>query len=175
MEIELVFERSDAATRLVAHAAQARRTFPDRLRARAFAGARVTAVIYGGPRVTLPKPLDFHMEDRLWHAAYRRGSLRAILLVGRVADKLRVLQGVEGVPNDLAPDYADIRAALLRYASWRAHPENAASIADAEKVRSTTSNTSVASLATAHLCATGHIDAIDRATCQWLPGDCSDW
>jgi hypothetical protein len=192
VEVELTFDRSEGAARLVARSAAAKQRFPDRLSRRALAGARVTETFFGGPSVALPKPLDFYLHDRKWRAAFERGRVRALLFVRRREDQPKVLFGVNGVPVDTDPDYDQVRAAVVRYAGWRQHPGDAAAVAEAEKVLATTANFSVATLASLFLCQAGHADVIARATraaapsspatqlgaggtCPMPPGSCTSW
>jgi hypothetical protein len=160
VEVELTFEHSPATDRLVAGAGAAQQKVPDKLRARALAAARVTSAIYSAPSTPVPRPVDVYLPDRLWRLAYQRGRVRALIFVRRLAGKPFVTYGVEGAPSDLSPDYPDVRAALLQYARWREHPTDAAVRAEAETLRTTTTNPSVATLATSFLSP---------------PDDCSHW
>ena len=136
---------------------------PTGVRDRAMAGARVTATFYGTPAVDLPRPLKFYLPDRTWRQAERRGRLRAIVFAGRLTGTPTLLFGVEGAPTDVDPDYAEVRAAVLRYAPWRNRRDDPAVVAEAEKTLATTANRSIASLAWTFLCSSGHGDAIARA------------
>jgi hypothetical protein len=136
---------------------------PAGVRDRAMAGARVTATFYGTPAVNLPRPLKLYLPDRIWRQAERRGGLRAIVFVGRPTGTPTLLFGVEGAPTDVDSDYAEVRAAVLRYARWRDRRDQPAALAEAEKTLATTTNRSIASLAWAFLCSGGHGDAIARA------------
>lgn len=179
VEVEIMFARSEANDRLVERAAAGRRAFPSRLRQRAIAGARVTASFFEPPTapLALPNPPGFYLPDRVWRAGYQRGHLRALLFVRRHKGIPTVLFGVEGVPTDLDADYPEVRAVVVRYARWRQHSGDAESISDAEKTLASTSNASVATLASAFLCAVGHPDAVPRATgpCSTLVESCADW
>ena len=137
---------------------------PTRVRARAMAHARVTATFYGTPAVDLPRPLAFYLPERTWRQAEKRGSLRAIVFAGRPTGTPSLLFGVEGSPTDVDPDYAEVRAAVMRYARWRDRRDDPAVLAEAEKTLATTANQSIASLAWTFLCSSGHGDAIARAT-----------
>ena len=136
---------------------------PIGVRRRAMAGARVTATFYGKPTVDLPRPLELYLPDRTWRQAEKRGRLRAIVFAGRPTGTPTLLFGVEGAPTDVDPDYAEVRAAVSRYASWRDRRDDPAVIAEAEKTLATTAERSIASLAWALLCSSGHRDAIARA------------
>jgi len=136
---------------------------PTSARDRAMAGARVTATFYGTPAVDLPRPLKFYLPDRTWRQAEKRGRLRAIVFAGRPTGAPTLLFGVEGAPTDVDPDYAKVRAAVLRYARWRDRRDDPAVLVEAEKTLATTPNRSIANLAWAFLCSSGHGDAIARA------------
>ena len=136
---------------------------PKRARDRAMARARVTATFYGTPAADLPRPLEFYLPERTWRQAEKRGRLRAIVFAGRPTGTPTLLFGVEGVPTDVDPDYAEVRAAVLRYARWRDRRDDPAVLAEAEKTLATTANHSIASLAWTFLCSSGHGDAIARA------------
>lgn len=140
---------------------------PTGVRDRALAGARVTATFYGTPAVDLPRPLKLYLPDRTWRQAERRGRLRAIVFVGRPTGTptgtVTLLFGIEGAPTDVDSDYAQVRAAILRYASWRDRRDEPAALAEAEQTLGTTTNRSIASLARAFLCSSGRGDAIVRA------------
>ncbi len=142
---------------------------PTGVRDRAMAGARITAIFYGNPAVDLPRPLKFYLPDRTWRRAEKRGRLRAILFAGRPNGAPMLLFGVEGAPTDVDPDYAEARAAVLRYARWRDRRDDPAVVAEAEKTLATTANRSIASLAWAFLCSGGHGEAIARAVRQAPP------
>jgi len=136
---------------------------PNRARERAMARARVTATFYGTPAADLPRPLDFYLHERTWKEAEKRGHLRAIVFAGRPTGTPSLLFGVEGQPTDVDPDYAEIRAAVVRYARWREHRNDPAVLAEAEKTLATTANPSIANLAWTFLCSSGHGDATARA------------
>jgi hypothetical protein len=136
---------------------------PTGVRVRAMAGARVTATFYGRPNVDLPRPLELYLPERTWRQAEKRGRLRAIVFAGRPTGTPTLLFGVEGAPTDVDPDYAEVRAAVLRYASWRDRHDDPTVVAEAEKTLATTENRAIASLAWAFLCSRGHRDAIARA------------
>jgi hypothetical protein len=136
---------------------------PTGVRDRAMAGARVTATFYGTPAVELPRPLKLYLPERTWRQAERRGRLRAILFVGRPTGTPTLLFGVEGAPTDIDSDYAEVRAAVLRYGHWRDRRDDPTALAEAEKTLATTTKRSIASLAWAFLCSSGHGDAIARA------------
>jgi hypothetical protein len=161
------------------------------IRGRAMARARVTATFFG-TAADLPRPLEFYLPDRTWRQAEKRGRLRAILFAGRPTGTPKLLFGVEGAPTDVDPDYPEVRAAVLRYARWRDRRGEPAVLAEAEKTLATTANRSIAGLAWAFLCSSGHPDAIaraahlvppsssvatmakDGATCR-ADFDCRDW
>jgi hypothetical protein len=136
---------------------------PTRGRERAMARARVTATFYGSPAVDLPRPLYFYLPERTWRQAEKRGRLRAIVFAGRPKGTPTLLFGVEGVPTNVDPDYAEVRASVLRYAGWRARPDDPAVLVEAERALATTTNQSIASLAETFLCSRGHGDAIAHA------------
>ena len=136
---------------------------PNRARERAMARARVTATFYGTPAADLPRPLAFYLPERTWRQAEKRGRLRAIVFAGRPTGTPSLLFGVEGQPTDVDPDYAEVRAAVLRYARWRDRRDDPAALEEAEKTLATTANHSIASLAWTFLCSSGHGDAIARA------------
>jgi hypothetical protein len=136
---------------------------PAGVRDRAMAGARVTATFYGTPAVDLPRPLKLYLTDRTWRQAEKRGRVRVILFAGRPTGTPTLLFGVEGAPADVDPDYAEVRAAVLRYARWRDRRDDPAVLAEAERTLATTANRSVANLAWTFLCSSGHGDAIARA------------
>jgi hypothetical protein len=133
-------------------------------RDRAMARARVTATFYGTPAADLPRPLNFYLPERTWRQAEKRGHLRAIVFAGRPTGTPSLLFGVEGVPTDVDPDYAEVRAVVERYARWRDRRDDPAALAEAEKTLATTTNHSIASLAWTFLCSGGHGDAVARAT-----------
>jgi hypothetical protein len=137
---------------------------PTVARNRAMARARVTATFYGTPAADLPRPLEFYLPERTWRQAEKRGRLRAIIFAGRPTGTPSLLFGVEGAPTDVDPDYAQVRAAVVRYAAWRDRRDDPAVLAEAEKTLATTANRSIASLAWTFLCSSGHGDAIARAT-----------
>jgi len=165
IEVELKFAHSATNDRLVERAVAGRRAFPSQIQARAIAGARVTASFFdpstAGPSA-LPRPLDLYLPDRVWRAGYDRGQLHVLLFVRRINGKLAVLTGVEGAPTDIDPDYAEIRAALLRYARWREHPGSVEVISEAERTLASTPNLAVATLASSFLCSAGRSDALAR-------------
>jgi hypothetical protein len=132
-------------------------------RARAMARARVTATFYGTPTADLPRPLEFYLPERTWRQAEKRGRLRAIVFAGRPTGTATLLFGIEGAPTDVDPDYAEVRAAVLRYSRWRDRRDDPAALAEAERTLATTANHSIASLAWTFLCSSGHGDAIARA------------
>ena len=100
----------------------------------------------------------------MWRHAEKRGRLRAIIFAGRPTGTPTLLFGVEGAPSDVDPDYASVRAAVLRYARWRNRRDDPAVLAEAEKTLAKTANRSIANLAWTFLCSTGYGDAITRAT-----------
>jgi hypothetical protein len=136
---------------------------PTGVRDRAMAGARVATTFYGTPAVDLPRPIKLTLPDRTWRQAEKRRHLRAIVFAGRPNGTPALLFGVEGAPTDVDPDYAAVRAAVVRYARWRDHRDDPAVLAEAEKTLATTTNRSIASLAWAFLCSSGHADALARA------------
>ena len=136
---------------------------PKRARDRAMARARVTATFYGTPAADLPRPLEFYLPERTWRQAEKRGRLRAIVFAGRPTGTPTLLFGVEGVPTDVDPDYAEVRAAVLQYSRWRDRRDDPAVLAEAEKTLGTTANQSIASLAWTFLCSSGHGGTIARA------------
>jgi hypothetical protein len=133
------------------------------VRDRAMAGARVTATFYGTPAVDLPRPFKLYLPDRTWRQAEKRGRLRAILFIGQPTGTPTLLFGVEGAPTDVDSDYAEVRAAVLRYARWRDRRDDPTALAEAERTLATTTKRSIASLTWAFLCSSGHGDAIARA------------
>lgn len=150
VEVELNLEAPDGGSRTG-------------VRDRAMARARVTATLYGTPAVDLPRPLKFFLPERTWRQAEKRGHLRAIVFAARPTGTPTLLFGVEGAPTDVDPDYAAVRAAVLRYARWRDRRSDPAVLAEAEKTLATTASRSIASLAWTFLCSSGHSDAIARA------------
>jgi hypothetical protein len=155
---------ADAAVEVELNLAKAREGgSPTGVRDRAMAGARVTATFYGTPAVDLPGPLELYLPDRTWRQAEKRGRLRAIVFAGRPTGTPTLLFGVEGAPTDVDPDYAEVRAAVVRYARWRDRRHDPAVLAEAEKTLATTANRSIANLAWTFLCSSGHGDAIARA------------
>jgi hypothetical protein len=166
VEVELKFAHSATNDRLVERAVAGRRAFPSQIQARAIAGARVTASFFDPSTAAppaLPSPLVPYLPDRVWRAGYERGHLRALVFVRRLHGKPAALFGVEGAPTDIDPDYAEIRAALLRYARWREHPGSVEVISEAERTLASTPNLAVATLASSFLCSAGRSDAIARA------------
>ena len=162
VEVELIFDQNvPGLARGVRRGAHQGR-FPDTLRARALATARVVTVLFGAGS-DLPKPLAFYLPDARWWEAHRRGKVRAILLLRRLGGQAVVLSGVEGVPSELEAGYGAIRNAVAQIGAWRDRETPDRGFQGAERLLARTSSRGIAELAWDYLCAHEQADAIRRA------------